>query len=200
MSSSQKRYQDQMEAQSRAAQAQAAEDRRRMLQDTPQTAWLRDIAKRGAEWIAGKNFSSPPPGMFKYDLSAPGKRQKMREADMNLQPTGAYALGAANANPTALAMARQRLNDQMDQDDAANYEQAVNSYMDEVKALNASLADFDFSRDNALLGNATSRWQTATNNWGQTANARASVWPSLLGGVLGGAGQVGAAWMGRTPS
>lgn len=198
MSSGQKRYQDQMEAQSRAAQAQAAADRERMLKDSPQTQWLRDIATRGADWISGKNYSSPPPGLFKYDLSAPGKRQKMREADLNLQPTGAYALGAASANPTALAMARQRLNDQMDQDDAANYEGAVNSYMDEVKALNASLADYDFSRDNALLGNATQRWQTATNNWGQTANTRASIVPGLLGGILGAGGQMGAAWLGRT--
>lgn len=200
MSKGQKAYQDDQQKQSQLAATQMQADRDRMLKDSQQTAWLRDIASRGAKWISDKNYSSTPPGLFKYDLSDPSKRQKMREADMNLQPTGAYALGMANANPTALAMARTRLNDQMDQDDAGNYEMAVNNYMGEIKGMNSDLANFDMTRDNALLGNALNRWTSASDNWGRTAQARGSVVPGILGGVLGAAGQIGGAYLGRPPT
>lgn len=197
MSRGQRRHRDTMEQWSREANAQANADRTRLMQDTPETTWLRDIARRGADWIAKKNYSSAPPGMFKYDLADPGRRAKVREANLNLQPTGAFALGAQGANPQALAMARLRLNDQMDQDDAENYEGAVNNYMGEIKGMNADLANFDYSRNNALLGNAMNRWQAATRQWGDTANQMGSVLPGILGGALGAAGSIGAAYAGR---
>lgn len=192
MSSGQKKYQNSMQTATNQAAADQKADRDRMMKDTPETAWLRDIAKRGAEWISAKNYSSTPPGLFKYDLSAPEKRQKMREADLNLQPTGAFALGAGGTNPQALAMARLRLNDQMDQDDAGNYEGAVNNYMDEIKGMNSDLAGFDFTKDNALLGNAFNRWNSAQSSWGHSAN-QPPMWMSLAAGGLNAAGQMGAA-------
>lgn len=192
MSNGNKRYNQQQEEETRRASAQQQADRERMLQDSPQTKWLRDLATRGAAWISGKNYSSAPPGMFKFDLNDPAKRAKMREADMNLQDTGAFALGGQNANPQALAMARMRLNDQNDQDQAANYEGAVNSYMDEVKGMNADLSNYDFTRDNALLGNAFNRFSTASRNWGTSANTP-SPWWGIAGSAIGAAGAIGAA-------
>lgn len=186
-----------MEAQTRSSAAQIEADRARLLADSPQTQWLRDMASRGSQWIDKKDFSQAPPGMFNYNLADPAKRGKQREAELNLQPTGAMALGMQNANPTALAMAKLKLNSEMDQDNAANYEGSVGNYMQEIKGMNSDLANFDFTRNNALLGNAMNRWQSASSQWGQTANARASVVPSILGGVLGAAGTVAGAYYGR---
>lgn len=190
MSSGQKKFRDDQQAQAQLAAQQQQADRTRMLTDSPQLTFLRNIAKQGADWIAGKNYASPPPGMFQYDLNDPAKRAKMREADMNLQSTGAYALGANGANPTALALARTRLNDQMDQDNAANYEGAVNNYMNSVKGMNSDLVNYDYTRDNALLGNAMNRWQAASKNWGDTTNQMASIVPGMIGSALGAAGTV----------
>lgn len=191
MASGKNRYKQQMEEDARLAREAQDADRKRLLKDTPQTAWLRDLATRGADWIAAKNYSSPPPGLFKYDLSDPAKRAKMREADMNLQPTGAFAMGGGG-NPQALAMARMRMNDQNDQDNAANYEGAVNNYMGEIKGMNADLANFDYTRDNALLSNAFNRWNSATNNWGSVVNQPNPLW-GVAGAGIGAAGSIAAA-------
>ena len=186
-----------MMQQSQAAQAQIEADRQRMTADTPQTTFLRSLAQRGADWINGGDYRKPAPGMFSVNLSDPEARAKEREATLNLTPTGAYALGMRYANPTALAMSRQVLNDELDRDNAQNYEKQVNDYMGDVVNLNSNLSNFDFSKNQALLGNATSRWQYASGQWGDTARARGQVAPAIIGGVLGAAGNILAARAGR---
>lgn len=196
MSSAQKKFKNEMQSQSNAANAQIAADRNRILQDSPQLAFLRGIAKRGADWISAKDYRQPVDGLFDVNLSDPAKRQAMRKANMNLAPTGATALGMSSANPTALAMARMAQNDELDRDSAQAYETGVKTYIGDVMGLNRDLTNYDFTRDQSLLGNATNRWQYSTGQWGDTARQMGSIVPGIIGSALGAGGQILGGYLG----
>ena len=184
-----------MQSQSNAAAQQIGVDRDRILKDSPQLGFLRGIADRGSKWITARDYRQPADGLYDVNLSDPAKRQAMRKANMNLAPTGATALGMSSANPTALAMAGQAQSDELDRDAAEAYQVGVKNYIGDIMGLNRDLTNYDFTRDNALLGNAMQRWQTSTGQWGQTANAQGSILPSILGGALGAAGSIAGGYL-----
>lgn len=144
------------------------------------------------QWRDKGDFRTPPPSLIGLTYGPEAARR--REMEQTAAPMGAMGMGAAYADPTAMALAKQNLNDE-------NAEQDANAYQDEIRAEDTyqrsgnaeSLMARDFARRMGLLSEASGMSQFSTN-----ARIQAQpqpILPMLLSGLIAGAGQVGAAYV-----
>lgn len=132
------------------------------------------------DWKKAGDYRKGPPGMISGGRTDPAFRQKKREGILNDPGTGIFAMGAANANPTALAMAKSAQADEFDRDSAAAYQQQLTAYEADVSGKGITSAQMNFQRENAALG-------ASSGIYGAQASrpSQGSPWASIIGGALG---------------
>lgn len=144
------------------------------------------------QWRDAGDYRTPAPTMI--GLSYGPAAMKRRELEQTAMPTGAEGMGASYANPTALALNKQNLADHNAENDANTYQGAINDeYAYQRTGNSTALMAQDFARKMGLLGDTSSMAQFGTNARIQTQPK--SIMPMLLSGLLGAAGQAGAAYL-----
>lgn len=136
-------------------------------------------------WKEGKDYTKPPPGLVSLNYSDPAKRKEMRRARMSSADLGVFGLGnSAEANPTAVALAKQNIEDENDRDAAGQYEADVRAEDQYQRTGNSNLLMAqDWARNSTLLGTAAGMSQNA-----QAARIQAqpqSLLPAIVGGLFG---------------
>jgi hypothetical protein len=171
----------QMLEQQRQAQQQQQQVFNRMMERTPeQQRWDRESSE-WSRWLEGKDYSQAPTGTtLNFDLWNPSRINEQRQRMADLDGVGAAALGGDNS--VALQLARERNANAAATDAGAAYESAVKQTDAYYKGNALPYAQFEMSRLNSLLGNATNREQYYNNAYIQTRPQ--SLFPSLLGGAL----------------
>jgi hypothetical protein len=144
-------------------------------------------------WKAGKDYSKPPPGLVSMNYSDPAQRQAQRQARMSSADLGVFGLGnSAEANPTAVALAKQNQADEFDRDASSQYEADVRGEDQYQRTGNSNLLMAqDWARNSTLLNSSANM----SNN---TMNARIQAQPqSLLPAIVGGLFGAGSALLGN---
>lgn len=165
---------------------QAAADRERMLQGSPEDQARRKRVAARRESINKGDWSNAPD--FLSDTASVAERFRKRQAKQNLTPTGNYALGMAYTNPKALAQTNALLTDEWDRDAAQQFEGDVKRYIQDTDDMELGIIRHRSDIDNALLNNASSRSLDHYGLAAQIAGRRGQVLPSLIGGGLGAFG------------
>ncbi|GEM_PF-6445110 len=188
MAKGQKAFQNQQQqyAQQAATNSQAANDR--LTQGTPEEQARRARVATRRKAIDSKKFGELPD--FVPTFGAPAERQRRREALTSLTPTGATAMGFANANPTALAQMKMNMQDEFDRDAGLAYEQDVKNYIQDTDDMEMGIIRQRTDVDNSLLNSNNSRLMGHSQLQGQMASQRGSWLPSLIGGGLGAVGSI----------
>jgi hypothetical protein len=168
------------------------EDRRRYDQAfaaarEPSKAEQQREAERAAyfEWKAKGDYRTPPPSLIGVNYGP--QAEERRRLERTALPTGAGAMGAAYASPTALALNKDYISNVNAENDALAYQGALaGEDMYQRTNNSALLMQSDFARRMGLLSNATSQSQFQTGARIQTTPQ--SLWPALISGGLAAAG------------
>jgi hypothetical protein len=143
-------------------------------------------------WKANKDYRTPAPGMISLGFGDPAQRQRMRERTFNMADTGLAALGG-EGNATALGMAKLNMADELDRDQAGQYERAVSAEDAFQRGGAPTWAGMDQSRS---LGIASLYNSNAQNS----AQLQAQLRPqSLIPGLISGGFQLASAFASKTP-
>lgn len=138
-----------------------------------------------AAWKEGKDYRKPPPGLVSLNLSDPAERQAQRQARMSSADLGVFGLGnSAEANPTAVALAKQNQADEYDRDASSQYESDVRTEDQYQRTGNSNLLmAADWARNSTLLNSSSNMSQNATQARIQTQPQ--SLLPAIVGGLFG---------------
>lgn len=146
--------------------------------------------KAHTEWKEGHDYRKPPPGLVSVDYADPAARQRQREARLSTGDMGIFGLGnSAEANPTAVALAKTNMADEHDRDASSQYESDVRAEDQYQRTGNSNLLMAqDWARNSTLLGSAGNMSQSATNARIQTQPQ--SLLPAIVGGLFGAGSQL----------
>lgn len=153
---------------------------------TPSAAESQNEKDRAAffSWRDKGDYRTPPPSLIGLNYGPEAERR--RQAEQTAVGTGILGMGAGNADPTALALAKQNLNDTNAEGDANAYQSAISGEDLYQRTGNSqSLMAQDFARKMGLLGNAQSLSEFSSNMRRETTPQ--SILPQLLSGLIGGA-------------
>lgn len=151
------------------------------LEPSPELTNFRQGQSQWNSFIDKKDYSNPQ-GILSYNLWQPAQEQKMLEKSRNITGVGATALGGNNS--IALQLARERNANEMAQNQAASYEDAIMRENDYYRGNALPYASFDTSKNLGLLNNSSNQYQFATQGYAQTA-PKPFNWGALIGGALG---------------
>lgn len=155
----------------------------------PSEAEKQKEAERKAyfDWKGKGDYRTPPPSLIALNYSDPAERQRHREMMINDPGSGIFAMGAENANPTALAAQKANMKDEFDRDSAESYQQDIRGEDTYQRTGNSTtLMNMDFARKMNLLTSASGKSDSSTQNRIQTQPQ--SILPGLLSAGLGAAG------------
>jgi hypothetical protein len=144
-------------------------------QKSPLQTKLEDMASSTLDWASKGDYRDRPKNIF-FDYYTPAMKKRQRELEFNAGGQGIFALG--QANPTQLALAKQNLNDEEAERDAAQYEQDVKQGVSQAGATAGDLAQLDQARRMGILGQTAGLYGTALGRPKQP-----SFWDRLLGGA-----------------
>lgn len=136
-------------------------------------------------WLKGKDYSQGPEGsILNFDLASPAHAADIASKMNNITGTGATALGGNDS--TALQLAKHHDADVAGQNAGASYENAVqgqNAYFQ-----NSALpwSQTENAKWGSLFGQTSGNTNALTNAYAGTATQ--SLWPTIIGGTLGAAG------------
>lgn len=133
--------------------------------------------------LANRDFRGAP---IIFNLAQPSQQIRDRNRS-GLYGQGAYSFGAQYANPTALALGRERLNADSRLIEANAYQQQMQDYDMYNRNLAENLRNYDLSRSLSLLSPALSREQfyaTLQNTQEAQKQQNSGGW---LGNAIGGA-------------
>jgi hypothetical protein len=141
--------------------------------------------KAHTAWKEGKDYRKPPPGLISMNYADPAQRQAQRQARMSSADLGVFGLGnSADANPTAVALAKQNQADEFDRDASSQYEADVRGEDQYQRTGNSNLLMAqDWARNSTLLGTSASMSNNATQARIQTQPQ--SLLPAIVGGLFG---------------
>lgn len=141
--------------------------------------------KAHTAWKEGKDYRKPPPGLVSVNYSDPAQRQAQRQARMSSADLGVFGLGnSSEANPTAVALAKQSQADEYDRDASSQYESDVRGEDQYQRTGNSNLLmAADWARNSTLLNSSSNMSQSATQARIQTQPQ--SLLPAIVGGLFG---------------
>jgi hypothetical protein len=160
--------------------------------------------KAHTAWKEGKDYRKPPPGLVSMNYADPAQRQAQRQARMSSADLGVFGLGnSADANPTAVALAKQNQADEYDRDASSQYESDVRGEDQYQRTGNSNLLMAqDWARNSTLLNTSASMSNNATQARIQTQPQ--SLLPAIVGGLFGAGSALCSAtrkaWRSRTPN
>jgi hypothetical protein len=161
-----------------AAEAESPYDKRR-----------REMNDSILDWGKSGDYRQPPDeAKVFFNFADPAERKRQRDVLNNTRGQGVSALGAG-ANPTLLALNKQEMDAQQEEDAARNYQDTTARLVGGAAADNADMAGADTAKRMGVLN-------STAGTYGQIyqANAQRPRWWQSL---LGGAAQVGSAYIGN---
>lgn len=136
------------------------------------------------QWRDAGDYTKPAPTMIGLTYGPDAARRRL--AEQSSVATGAAGMGAANANPTALALNQQNLADHNAENDANTYQNAINDEYGYQRTGNAQgLMASDMARKMGLLNTSATMQQSGAAN--RISTQPQSMLPMLLSGLIGGA-------------
>jgi hypothetical protein len=120
--------------------------------NTPSAAqsFLDTQAMAAGNWIAGGDYRTRPSNAF-IAIEDPAVENDRRRMMMDSAGSGTSALASGGADPTAIALNSQYLNDRWARDSAANYQNQVAGVADRATGAVANSANSAFQRQSAVL-------------------------------------------------
>jgi hypothetical protein len=163
---------------------------------TPEQERFRRQSDEWEKFIRSKDYGNPPSdSVLNFNLFTPAQIAKMRERMENITGTGATALSGTGDQSIAIAQAKERNINQVAQDQANAYENALLQADAYYKGNALPYAQLDINKNLGLLGNATSSSQFFTQMQGQSIPQ--SFWQTLGPALIGGAFRAGASLLGN---
>lgn len=138
------------------------------------------------------DYSVAPKGMIDSTVFQRAALNRLRSRTA----TGGAQMGAAGADPTLLALNRERNDAETAQEGGANYATQLADRRTEAYGGSDALINLQASRALNLAGLATSHEGTASTNYANFKPAP-SIWAQLALAGVGAAGAVGAAYAGK---
>lgn len=191
-SSAQKKFNAQMQQQAQQQYQLQREMFDLLRKPTPEQERFRRQADEWERFIKSRNYGTPPPdSVLNFDLFTPAKIAETRSRLENIQGVGATALSGSGDQSIALQQARERNINEMAQNQAQSYEDALKQQDAYFKGQALPYAQLDINKNMGLLSNATGSNQFFTQMQAQTLPP--SFWQSFGPMLIGGAFQAGSA-------
>lgn len=155
-------------------------------QETPEQRRFREGAANWDTFIRGRNYGAPPAGeLLNFDLYTPSRVADMRNRLNNITGVGAAAMGGTGDQSIALQQSRERNVNQMAQEQANAYENAIKQTDAYYKGNSLAWSQHDVAKNMGLLQNATSSGQFFFDQQRQTLPPSfMQQFAPILGGVL----------------
>lgn len=155
--------------------------------NNPAQDYLTKEALAGADFLKKGEFSQLPKGMF-FDFTLPSETIKQYNKFSNVGREGSFALGDTGGQGAAMGLQSKYLGDKFARDASANFQENIRGAAGNIRGGLASAAGAKSGNDQAVI----SAFQ---NLLGSPMLNK----PSMLGSILGMAGSLGSAAIGRIP-